>query len=83
VAQNRQSDLITRKSYDAIGVEEKKIAGAQLSLGDRHLHRLEQPHGQSADRQRFNRAASATNVAGEMAAIAIFEFARAWIVGGV
>ena len=68
---------------DAVGVEEEKIARAQLSLGDHHLHRLEQADRQAADRQRFNRAARATDEPREMAAVAIFERARARIVGGV
>ena len=68
---------------DAIGVEEEKVARAHLGLAHHHLHGLEQADRQAAARQRFNRAAGAADERGEVAAAAIFDFARARIVRGV
>ena len=68
---------------DAVGVEKEKVARRALRAVHRHLHGLEQADRQAADRQRLDRAAGAADKPGKVAAVAIFEFARARIVGGV
>src|ERR1700722_6026475 len=68
---------------DPVGLEEEEIAWTQLSVADRHLHGLEQADRQAADTQRLHHAAPAPDKPREMAAVAIFEHARARIVCGV
>ncbi len=67
----------------AIGVEEEKVARPKLRLMHGHLHGLEQADRQAANRESLDHAAGAADQPGKVAAVAIFERARARIVSGV